>query len=422
MDGIFDSLVDDEEVEHGSPVLDVPDVELDTAFHLPELAGLAAEAVDLGPAGDAGLDEVAHHVLLDDVGVLFGVLQHVGTRTDDGHVAAEDVDELGQLVDAGLADELAYPRLAGIMERGLQAVGIGIDPHGTELVAPELTAVEPRTLLPEEDRTGRRELDGGAYDEVDEREDGAQEKPREQKVEATLDEAIEGIGQGFVADGQDRNIAQQLEIHAALEVVAYAGNAVKMHEMVFAIVDDGQNLLSVGRGQAAEHHFGRVFLKPGQNGVYGTQKWYFFRIDTGRGRSEISQNAETIGGIAGNGLVEILHVFVGADENDAAGVAATAAVALQGGAAGQAEGGQADEKREVEHEEETQRELSEIGQREKGAEDQGMQDDVADGPAYDVVGAHNAVVEDDAMGIVADQIDQIEQHQNLGNGVYKNES
>ena len=101
-------------------------------------------------------------------------------------------------------------------------------------------------------------------------------------------------------------------------------------------------------------------------------------------------------------------------------ISAMAAVALQGGAAGQAEGSQADEKREVEHEEETQRELSEIGQREKGAEDQGMQDDVADGPAYDVVGAHNAVVEDDAMGIVADQIDQIEQHQNLGKRVNEN--
>ena len=84
-------------------MFDVPDVVFDAAFHHPEFVGLASVAVDLGPAGDAGFDVVAGHVAIDELGVLFGVGEHVGAGTDDGHVADEDVDELWEFVDGGFA-------------------------------------------------------------------------------------------------------------------------------------------------------------------------------------------------------------------------------------------------------------------------------------------------------------------------------
>ena len=419
MDGILDRLVDDEEVEGGSPVFEVPDVELDAPFHLPELAGLATEAVDLGPAGDAGFDEVAHHVLLDEVGVLVGVLEHVGAGTYDGHLAQKDVDELGQFVDAGLADELAYARLARIVEGGLHAVGVGIDAHGAELVAPELTPVDARALLTEEDGTGRRQLDGRAHDEVYKGKGGTEEKAGEQDVEQAFEQAVLDIGQRFAPDGEHGGVAHELHVHAALEVVADTGNAVEMDEMVLAVVDDGEYLRAVGGGKTAVDHLDAVLADPGKGVVDVAQIGDIVRIDQRRGRGEVAHHAETVGRVDGDFAVELVHVLVRTDEDDGAGVSAVAAITLDDGPEQEPVRGQADEEGHIERNEETEREVTEIGQREEGTEGQGMDQHVAGRTAHDVVGAHDAVVQDDSVGIITDEVDQIEQNENLGDGVYK---
>lgn len=146
-------------------MLDVPDVALNAALHLPEFFGLAAVAGDLRPTGDAGFGKMAHHVFVDEAGVFLGVLEHVGTGADHAHFAAEDVDELGQLVDVRAAHDFAYAGLAGVVFGGLQAVALGVDAHGAEFVAPELAAVAAAAFLLEEDGAGRTEFDGRAEDE-----------------------------------------------------------------------------------------------------------------------------------------------------------------------------------------------------------------------------------------------------------------
>ena len=57
---------EDVEVEQDRPVLDVVEVVLDAPADLFRRVGLAAPAVDLGPAGDARLDLVAGEVAVDD--------------------------------------------------------------------------------------------------------------------------------------------------------------------------------------------------------------------------------------------------------------------------------------------------------------------------------------------------------------------
>ena len=84
-------------------MLDVPDVAADAALHLVEGLSLASVSGDLAPAGDAWLDIVADHVLVDQVGVFLGVLEHVGAGAHDAHLPQQHVDELRELVDAGLA-------------------------------------------------------------------------------------------------------------------------------------------------------------------------------------------------------------------------------------------------------------------------------------------------------------------------------
>src|SRR5687767_3934374 len=101
----------DFDVERDGPVFDVVEVELDTLFE----RGVAAPAVYLRPAGDAGLDLVAQHVLRDAVLELLDEERPLGTRPDDRHVALEDVPELRQLVEVEAAQPLSHRRRARVV-------------------------------------------------------------------------------------------------------------------------------------------------------------------------------------------------------------------------------------------------------------------------------------------------------------------
>src|SRR5215467_9090147 len=90
---------EDLEVEPRRAVLDVPDVQLD-----PVLPRERRSAVDLRPAGDAGLDlqppPLPGRVPLD-------LVAERRPGTDHAHVAADDVPELGQLVDRESTEKAA---------------------------------------------------------------------------------------------------------------------------------------------------------------------------------------------------------------------------------------------------------------------------------------------------------------------------
>ena len=57
-----------------------------------------AQAVDLGPAGDAGFDLVAQHVAFDEFAVLLVVGNGVRARANDAHAALQYIDKLRQFV------------------------------------------------------------------------------------------------------------------------------------------------------------------------------------------------------------------------------------------------------------------------------------------------------------------------------------
>src|SRR5690606_24432090 len=85
----------DLDVESDGPVLDVVEVVLDTLLE----RRIAAPAVDLGPARDAGFDLVAQHVLRDPMLELFDEERALGARPHDRHVADQHVPELRQFVE-----------------------------------------------------------------------------------------------------------------------------------------------------------------------------------------------------------------------------------------------------------------------------------------------------------------------------------
>lgn len=95
------------EIQPDAPVMHVPAVHLYT-LGIVDIASSAG----LPHACDAGEDGV---VLLDISPIPWDFLLNDGTGTDEAHLTFEDVQELGQLIEAGLSKEGAALCDAGIV-------------------------------------------------------------------------------------------------------------------------------------------------------------------------------------------------------------------------------------------------------------------------------------------------------------------
>jgi len=144
-----------------------------------------AAAVDLPQARDAG-DDVEALAVLERV--LLHLLRHGRARTDEAHVADEDVPQLRQLVDAGAADEPADRRdarvvlhleddavLRLVLREQLGLARLGVLVHAAELVELEMAAVAPDADLAEDDGAGARQPDGRRDAEKDGRQENESE-------------------------------------------------------------------------------------------------------------------------------------------------------------------------------------------------------------------------------------------------------
>src|SRR5437868_3639840 len=130
------------------PVVDVVVVEAGAVLD----GGVAAEAVDLGPAGDADRDPVAEFVGRGRLGELLHEVGAFGAGADEAHVAPEDVPELGQFVEGGLAEDFsggAEAQVVGDAPAGVRLLlADGFD--GPQLEQRDPTAAQAHAVLPEE--------------------------------------------------------------------------------------------------------------------------------------------------------------------------------------------------------------------------------------------------------------------------------
>lgn len=193
----FDGLEQVHEVDPDGPVADVPGVHGDALF----VGGVAA-AAGLPHAGDAGQD---HAVLAEVVAVALDFFGDNRARADEAHVAADDVPELRQLVEAGLPEEGAelgdarvvlelevlLPLFAGLgvlLEVFLEGF-LCVRDHGLELVAREEHAIPADALMREDDMALVADGDhDGQHDEYRRNEDAAD--GRADEVEDALDDAV----------------------------------------------------------------------------------------------------------------------------------------------------------------------------------------------------------------------------------------
>src|SRR6185312_2436868 len=111
----------------------------------------AVGVVDLRPAGDAGLHEMAEVVARDVALVVLHEAVPFGARADEAHVAGEDVPHLGKLVDAAGTEEAADRGDARITGLGVEVASRLPDAHGAKFYDTEGLVIPADTVLEEED-------------------------------------------------------------------------------------------------------------------------------------------------------------------------------------------------------------------------------------------------------------------------------
>src|SRR5215471_4334251 len=172
-------------VDAWRPVLDVPEVEVDSL-----VPGERRATVDLCPAGQARLHREAAQLPL---GVALDLVAKRRPRPDHRHLAAHDVPELRQLVDRRPAEETPDASDARIapVDREPGPELLRPDDHRPQLEQLEVHAVETDAGLPVQDGTAVLEL-GRDRGQTEERRGDDQPRPRERDVERPVHRVADG--------------------------------------------------------------------------------------------------------------------------------------------------------------------------------------------------------------------------------------
>ena len=203
---------------------------------------------------------MAHHVLVDDLAIFLGMLQHVRTGTHNRHVVPKHVDELRELIDTGLAQEIAPLGLTRVILGGLNQVGLVVHLHAAELQASELFTVVTAAFLFEEYRTRHGNLGDNSHDDVDPPENQDQEKKRCNNVEETLDGAVVRQAQRLIAHSEHRHVIHILHGHTTVQEVVHIGHGVKVDEVVLTAANNLPDAFRHGIGLVAEHQINLSFV------------------------------------------------------------------------------------------------------------------------------------------------------------------
>ena len=214
-------------------------------------------AVDLGVAGEAAFGLEPQVPLGHFFGVLSGNFGAFGSWPYDGHISLEDVQQLGQFVEADGPDEAAHPGYPGIVFAGAEPghpVFFGIHAHAAEFQYGEHFTVFGKPFLAVEDVAAVGVFDGSGHGHHDGRKDH-QGHQGQHDVEEALEEQV--FRAGIVAlDGHHGQVEQVDFFGTVHDHVADAGDHVGADLMGHTVF--GDDVPVVAGETAAEHHFGTL--------------------------------------------------------------------------------------------------------------------------------------------------------------------
>lgn len=153
------------EVEAPGTVLQIEEVITQATEHLLDSVGIAI--VEGGVGGDTRTDLVEVAITGIALHNLVDVELALGTGADKGHLATEDVPELGKFVEVVFTQELADLGHAFVLAAGIQGGTclFGIELHAAELIDVERATETADALLLENGGTAVFALDGNVAEQ-----------------------------------------------------------------------------------------------------------------------------------------------------------------------------------------------------------------------------------------------------------------
>jgi hypothetical protein len=224
------------------------------------MGGVAAESVDLGPAGHAGAGDVAGHVVADPVLELIDEMGAFGAGADEGHVANEDVPELGKFVEVPFAEEFADAGAAGVVGGGPDGAGFafGVDGHGAQFEDGEGLAGDAAAFLAVENGAGGAALDEGGGEEDDRGGNEQADEGAGEVLEALENAVPEGVeGPGGHAD--ERDVGDMVDMDARGEHAVEVGDHAEGDQVALAMEQNLGEAL-VGDGGVGQDDFVDLFV------------------------------------------------------------------------------------------------------------------------------------------------------------------
>lgn len=243
-----DGLEDDLQIQPKGPIFDVPDVVLDALGD----AGVPAEAVDLCPAGDARPHLVFDHVQGHGLAELLHEIWDLGPRADQAHIAPDHVPQLGQLVQAELAQEGADPGTPVVVGRGPGGILGVVHPHAAEFQHREDLLVQAHALLLEQHRARTGQLDR----DRDEQQQRAQQDQRDQAgddVEGALDHGVERLVQRRRAQLDQLDGADIVDVRLRRDDIVVERDHADPRAALLAQLDDLHRHAQLLRLQCEDH-------------------------------------------------------------------------------------------------------------------------------------------------------------------------
>ena len=141
----------DFEIKPNRPVVDVVNVHLNPAAHFLGGIRFTSQTANLSQAGHARFNLVAVAITSDARSIVFIVNERMRPRPDEGHFAAQYVDELRQFIDASFTQQAPNPGSPRIVSRSLlNVVAVFRDCHGAELEHDDLALIAAMSTLPKE--------------------------------------------------------------------------------------------------------------------------------------------------------------------------------------------------------------------------------------------------------------------------------
>ena len=113
-------------------MLHIPNISLNTTFHLRQFFRFTTKAMGLCPTCYTRFDKMTHHIFINQSRISLCMSQHMWARSNYRHFTFKDINKLGKFIYVRTSKEISKFSLSGIIGCCLLFVCFIIHSHRTE--------------------------------------------------------------------------------------------------------------------------------------------------------------------------------------------------------------------------------------------------------------------------------------------------